>query len=71
MKVARQENRPRRSSAMLDAKAYQAHFPDDPAYDGSGSVEPPRLRNSAALLEALAALEIEFRTILKSSSSEC
>ena len=50
---------------MLDGKAYQAHFPDDPAYDGSAAV-PCRL-NSAALLEALAALEDEFRTILSQS----
>jgi hypothetical protein len=55
---------------MLDGKTYQAHFPDDPAYDGSANVEPPRRLNSTALLEALAALEIEFRTILKSSSPE-
>jgi hypothetical protein len=55
---------------MLDGKAYQAHFPDDPAYDRSAAVEAPRLINSTALLEALAALEIEFRTILKSSSAE-
>ena len=47
---------------MLDGKAYQAHFPDDPAYDGSAAA--PRRLNSAALLEALAALEDEFRTIL-------
>jgi hypothetical protein len=55
---------------MLDGKAYQAHFPDDPAYDGSATVEPSRRLNCTALLEALAALEIEFRTILKSSSPE-
>ncbi len=55
---------------MLDGKAYQAHFPDDPAYDCSADVElSPRL-NSSALLEALAALELEFRTILKSASSD-
>jgi hypothetical protein len=55
---------------MLDGKAYQSHFPDDPAYDRSVTVEPARRLNTAALLEALAALEIEFRTILKSSSPE-
>jgi hypothetical protein len=55
---------------MLDGKAYQAHFPDDPAYDRSATVDLPRRLNSAALLEALAALEIEFRTILKSSNTE-
>jgi hypothetical protein len=52
---------------MLDGKAYQAQFPDDPAYDGSAAV--PRRLNSAALLEALAALEDEFRTILNQSAS--
>ena len=50
---------------MLDGKAYQAHFPDDPAYDGSTTA--PRRLKSAALLEALAALEDEFRTILNQS----
>ena len=50
---------------MLDGKAYQAHFPDDLAYDGSTTA--PRRLNSAALLEALAALEDEFRTILNQS----
>ena len=44
---------------MLDGKAYRAHFPDDPAYDRSATIEPPRRLNSTALLEALAALEIE------------
>ena len=55
---------------MLDGKAYRAHFPDDdPDSDLSGYVEAPRLRNSAALLAALAALEDEFRTILKQNAS--
>jgi hypothetical protein len=54
---------------MLDGKAYRAHFPDDPAYDCSATDQLPRRLNSGALLEALAALEIEFRTILKSASS--
>jgi hypothetical protein len=49
---------------MLDGNAYRAHFPDDPAYNSSNRVEASRLPNSAALLEALAALEDEFRTIL-------
>jgi len=49
---------------MLDGKAFRAHFPDDPDADLSGYAEVPRLRNSAALLAALAALEDEFRTIL-------
>jgi hypothetical protein len=50
---------------MLDGNAFRAHFPDDPDADLSGYAEVPRLRNSAALLAALAALEDEFRTILK------
>ena len=54
---------------MLDGKAYRAHFPDDPDADLSGFVEVPRLRNSAALLAALAALEDEFRTILKQNAA--
>jgi hypothetical protein len=69
MKVCCQTS-PATESAMLDGKAYQAHFPDDPAYDCSADVElSPRL-NSSALLEALAELEIEFRTILKAASSK-
>ena len=40
---------------MLDGKAYRAHFPDDPAYELPPGV--PRQLNSAALMEALAALE--------------
>jgi len=53
---------------MLDAKAYKAHFPDDPAYELPPGV--PRQLNSAALMEALAALEAEFRDILRQSTSE-
>ena len=41
---------------MLDGKAYRAHFPDDPAYELPPGV--PRQLNSAALMEALAALEV-------------
>jgi hypothetical protein len=54
---------------MLDGEAYRAHFTDDPAYQPASLVEPPRLANSAALLEALAALEHEFRTILSQKAS--
>jgi hypothetical protein len=54
---------------MLDGKAYKAHFPDDPAYDAAGRVEAPRMPNSAVLLAALAALEHEFRTILRKTTS--
>ena len=41
---------------MLDAKAYQAHFPDDPAYDFSSIPGAPGPLKSAALMDALAAL---------------
>ena len=51
---------------MLDGKAYRAHFPDDPAYERPPGV--PRQLNSAALMEALAALEAEFRDILRQST---
>jgi hypothetical protein len=54
---------------MLDGKAFRAHFPDDPDADLTGYAEVPRLRNSAALLEALAALEDEFRTFLRQNAS--
>jgi len=49
---------------MLNEKAYQEHFPDDPAYTPA----PVRAPYSAALLEALAALEDEFRTILRQTA---
>ena len=39
---------------MLDGKAYKENFPDDPAYELPPGV--PRQLNSAALMEALAAL---------------
>jgi hypothetical protein len=45
---------------MLDAKAYKAHFPDDPAYAGLDRVEAAK----TGVLAALAALESEFKTIL-------
>ena len=54
---------------MLDAKAYQAHFPDDPAYDFSSIPGAPGPLKSAALMEALAALEGEFRAILRHAAS--
>jgi hypothetical protein len=54
---------------MLDGKAYQARFPDDPAYDVSISSAALRRLNSAALMEAFAALEDDFRTILQSTLS--
>jgi hypothetical protein len=53
---------------MLDAKAYKAHFPDDPAYELPPGV--PRQLSSAALMEALAALQAEFRDILRQSTPE-
>jgi hypothetical protein len=51
---------------MLDGKSYQEHFPDDPAYAAPAR---PRAPYSAALLEALAALEDEFRSILRATAS--
>jgi hypothetical protein len=53
---------------MLDGKAYKAHFPDDPAYNVASRVEAPRMRSSAVLLAAFAALEHEFRTILSKTT---
>jgi hypothetical protein len=55
---------------MLDGKAYQAHFADDPAYDLSSITGTPRELKSAALLAALAALEEEFRAILRQSAAQ-
>jgi hypothetical protein len=54
--------------AMLDGEAYRAHFADDPAYARATSARN-HLANSAALLDALAALEHEFRTILAQNAS--
>jgi hypothetical protein len=67
MKDARRISLPR-STTMLDGKAYRAHFPDDPAYDAD-RLGAPRQLNSAALMQALAALEEEFRTILRQAES--
>lgn len=49
---------------MLDGKAYRAYFPDDPHVGPANNIETPGGLSSAALMEALAALENEFRTIL-------
>jgi hypothetical protein len=54
---------------MLDGNAYKAHFPDDPAYNRPARIDPSRPPNYAALLDALAALESEFRTILAQNAS--
>jgi hypothetical protein len=54
---------------MLDGNAYKAHFPDDPAYSPPARIDPSRPPNYAALLDALAALENEFRTILAQNAS--
>jgi hypothetical protein len=56
------------SGEMLDGQAYKAHFPDDPAYELPPGV--PRQLNSAALMDALASLEAEFRDILRQSTPE-
>jgi hypothetical protein len=49
---------------MLDQRAFQAHFPDDPVYGVSRSSSVRSQLNSPELIEALAALEKEFRSIL-------
>ncbi|HEY7663666.1 MAG TPA: hypothetical protein VH934_11140 [Xanthobacteraceae bacterium] len=54
---------------MLDGKAYRAHFPDDPAYDLSDGIGTPGPLKSAALMAALAALQEEFRAILRQSAA--
>ena len=54
---------------MLNGKAYKAHFPEDPAYDRANGDGVPRPPNYAALLQALAALEDEFRTILERNAA--
>src|SRR6516165_2644531 len=48
---------------MLDAKAYKAHFPDNPAYALPPGV--PRQLDSAALIEALAARERRWAAVRK------
>jgi hypothetical protein len=54
---------------MLDGQAYQAHFPDDPAYDRPlrSSAAPPQ---SAELIAALAALAHELGVILKAARAD-
>jgi hypothetical protein len=49
---------------MLDQRAFQAHFPDDPVYGVSRTRSVVSQLNSPELIEALAALEKEFRSIL-------
>ena len=49
---------------MLDQRAFQAHFPDDPVCGVSRPSSVPSQLNSPELIEALAALENEFRSIL-------
>lgn len=53
---------------MLDGKVYQAHFPDDPAYNGLALTPGPHRLSSVALLEAFAALEGDLRRILSESA---
>jgi hypothetical protein len=52
---------------MLDGQAYQAHFPDDPAYDRPLRSEPACPPQSAELIAALAALAHELGAILKAA----
>ena len=54
---------------MLDQKAYQSHFPDDPVYGARPRTAALAQLNSAMLMEALAALEGELRTILRQAAS--
>ena len=49
---------------MLDQRAFQAHLPGDPVYGVSRPSSVASQLNSPELIEALAALEKEFRTIL-------
>jgi hypothetical protein len=49
--------------AMSDGTAYEVSRSDDKEI--SNGVEAPRWPNSAAVLEALAALEAEFNSILR------
>ena len=44
-------------------------FPNDPHVEVANNIEAPRELNSAALMEALAALETEFRKILNRHAS--
>jgi cell division protein FtsZ len=53
-----------RSIAMLDQRAFQAHFSDDPVYGVSRPSSVASQLNSPELIQALAALEKEFRSIL-------
>jgi hypothetical protein len=53
-----------RSIAMLDQRAFQAHFSDDPVYGVSRASSVASQLNSPELIQALAALEKEFRSIL-------
>ncbi len=49
---------------MLDQRAFQAHFSDDPVYGVSRPSSVASQLNSPELIQALAALEKEFRSIL-------
>ena len=50
---------------MLDGKM---HEPGDQRLELSSHAETPRLLNAAALLQGLAALEAEFKTILNENA---
>jgi hypothetical protein len=53
---------------MMNKKALQTHFSDDPTYDES--IDPSAVRpiKSPALLAVLAALHDEFRSILNQNA---
>jgi hypothetical protein len=55
---------------MLDGKAYQSHFPDDPAYEASSLPIVPSPPLSLELIAALAALERDLRPILEAARAE-
>jgi hypothetical protein len=52
---------------MPDGTAYK--LPDDPEHELPSDVRAPCLLNAAAWLEALAALEAEFKTVLNHHAS--
>jgi hypothetical protein len=53
---------------MLDQRAFQAHFPDDPVNGVSRPSSVASQLNSPELIEALAALEKEFLFLAKFGS---
>ena len=54
---------------MLDGKEAPIHVPDQPADNASISASAIRRLHSTAMLEVLAALQEEFRSILSQDAS--